>query len=111
MTPLSAKDHRAIARRVSARLALLALVLGLSLTACGQELGDSFEDAAIVARVKTALLNDLEVGRRGIEVSSSRGYVRLSGRVRSDAEAAKAVMIARSVQGVLDVTSLLQVVP
>lgn len=78
---------------------------------CGAPIGDSFDDAAIIARVKTALLNDLEIGRWGVEVSSSRGFVRLTGRVALESEAAKAVQIARSVEGVLDVTSFIQIVP
>jgi osmotically-inducible protein OsmY len=104
--------HDAVARRCRPPIVVvLLLATGLSVVGCGPSVGDSFEDASIVARVKTALLNDLEVGRRGIAVEASRGYVRLSGRVRSAAEIVKAVQIARGVPGVLDVTSLLQVAP
>ncbi len=100
-TPPSTSSRRHPNRSLGALL----LAAALALAACSSTLGNAFDDGSIVARVKTALLNDLQVGRRGIEVTSSRGYVRLSGRVQSEDEVAQAVLIAASVSGVLDVTS------
>lgn len=95
------------------RRVLAACVVGfaIALSACGPDLGDRFDDAAIVARVKTALLNDLEIGRWGIEVSSNRGFVQLSGEVPTALDVERAVRIVQGVTGVLSVTSLIQIRP
>ena len=65
----------------------------------------------LVARVKTALLNDAIVGTRRIDVQASQGDIRLTGRVASTAERDRAVAIARSVSGVRTVTSDLVIQP
>ncbi len=98
-------------RQPSRSLRTVVVAVAIVLASCGPSIGDSFDDATIVARVKTALLNDLQVGRWGIEATSSRGFVRLSGRVATDGDAARAVQIARNVDGVLDVTSMIQIIP
>ena len=59
--------------------------------------------------VKTALVNDPDLGTRAIEVRVVLGVARLSGRVLTQAEADRAVGIARSVAGVVDVRSTLQI--
>lgn len=69
----------------------------------------AIHDAQIAARVKTALINDSEVGAAPIEVSVVRGVARLSGTVPTPALAQRAAALARSVQGVLDVQASLQV--
>jgi len=90
----------------------LGVLLALSTSACGgPDLGDRFDDAAIVTRIKTALLNDLEVGRWGIDVVSNRGFVQLIGRVPTARDVERAVQLARGVDGVLTVTSHIQIVP
>ena len=66
-------------------------------------------DAQTAARVKTALINDPDLGTRTIEVRVVLGVVELSGRVPTQAEADRAVGIARSVAGVFDVRSTLQI--
>jgi hypothetical protein len=66
-------------------------------------------DAQTAARVKTALVNDPDLGTRVIEVRVVLGVARLSGRVLTRAEADRAVGIARSVAGVVDVQSTLQI--
>jgi len=89
---------------------LLALVLLLPLlAACGKTVGETIDDATITTRVKTALLNDPDVGGLRIDVDTSRGLVTLSGIVRSQAEEARAVALARKTPGVVDVKSTLQV--
>ena len=60
-------------------------------------------DAEMVARVKTALINDRDLGIRTIEVRVVRGVVNLSGGVQTQAEADRAVALVRSVPGVTDV--------
>jgi hypothetical protein len=65
--------------------------------------------AQTAARVKTALVNDREIGEFAIEVRVARGVVSLSGRVRSRAQAERAVDLARAVPGVSRVQPNLQV--
>jgi hyperosmotically inducible protein len=67
------------------------------------------DDATITARVKTVLLNDRQVVATKIEVSTAAGIVTLSGSVKSKAEEARAIEVARTVTGVRDVKSTLVV--
>jgi hyperosmotically inducible periplasmic protein len=96
-------------------LAAILLVLGFLVPAlaagCGKSVGETIDDATITTRVKTALLNDPEVGGLRIDVDTFKGVVTLSGRVKSQGEADKAMRIARGVGGVTDVKSTLQVEP
>jgi hypothetical protein len=66
-------------------------------------------DAQAAARVKTVLVNDPGLGGQTIEVRVVRGVALLSGRVRTQAEADKAAALARSVEGVVDVRTDLQI--
>ena len=67
------------------------------------------DDATISARVKTVLLNDPQVAATKIEVSTAGGVVTLSGSVKSKADEARAIQVARTVTGVRDVKSTLVV--
>jgi len=90
-------------------LLLLAVFLAPLVAACGKTVGETIDDATITTRVKTALLNDPDVGGLRIDVDTTRGLVTLSGTVRSQAEEAKAIALARKTPGVVDVKSTLQV--
>ena len=92
-------------------LLLVALLAPLMLTACGKTVGETIDDATVTTRVKTALLNDPDVGGLRIDVDTFKGVVTLSGRVKSKDEEAKAVALARKVGGVTEVKSTLQVQP
>jgi hyperosmotically inducible protein len=92
-------------------LLLVALIAPLLLTACGKTVGETIDDATITTRVKTALLNDPDVGGLRIDVDTFKGLVTLSGSVRTAAERDKAVAIARRINGVTDVKSTLQIQP
>ncbi len=92
-----------------ALLVAVSLLVPMLLAACGKTIGDTLTDATITTRVKTALLNDPDVGVMRIDVNTTAGVVTLSGDVRSKAEADRAVQLARSVQGVKDVKSELKV--
>ncbi len=96
-------------RRRVALVLVAALLLPLVLSACGKTVGETMDDATITTRVKTALLNDPDIGALRIDVSTTAGIVTLSGAVKSPAEADKAVQIAHTVQGVKDVKSALQI--
>ena len=96
-------------------LAAVLLVLGFLVpvlaAGCGKSVGETIDDATITTRVKTALLNDPEVGGLRIDVDTFKGVVTLSGRVKSQPEADKAMRIARGVGGVSEVKSTLQIEP
>ncbi len=92
-------------------LLALTLIAPLLLSACGKTVGETIDDATVTTRVKTALLNDPDVGGLRIDVDTFKGVVTLSGAVKSQAEADKAVAITRRINGVSDVKSTLQVQP
>lgn len=98
-------------KRLSATFFALILVAPLMLGACGKTVGETIDDATITTRVKTAFINDPVVGGLRIDVDTFKGVVTLSGRVKNKEEEAKAVQIARTIDGVRDVRSTLQVEP
>lgn len=101
-------------RRVLMSFMLAASMLAPVATAtiaCGKTVGETIDDATITTRVKTALLNDPDVGGLRIDVDTTMGVVTLNGVVKSQAEEAKAIAVARKVGGVKDVKSTLQVNP
>ena len=69
----------------------------------------AMDDTTITARVKTVLLNDPQVAATKIEVSTAGGIVTLSGSVKSKADEARAIQVTRTVTGVRDVKSTLQI--
>jgi len=71
----------------------------------------AIDDAVLSTQVKTAFINDLVIGEARIDVETSNGVVTLSGRVKSKDEETKAVELARTVKGVTDVKSTLQIQP
>src|SRR5215207_5255692 len=85
---------------------IVLFVLPLTFAACGKTVGETIDDATITAKVKTALLNDPQVGGLKIDVDTTKGVVTMSGIVKSRGEEQRAVTIAR---GVHDVKSTLQV--
>ena len=92
-------------------LLVLTLMGPLMLAACGKTVGETIDDATITTRVKTALLNDPQVGGLRIDVDTFKGVVTLSGRVKTKEEEVKAIALARKISGVSDVKSTLQVQP
>jgi osmotically-inducible protein OsmY len=58
------------------------------------------DDAVITSKVKAAVLEEPSLKSAEINVETSKGRVQLSGFVRSRADIAKAVEVAKSVQGV-----------
>jgi osmotically-inducible protein OsmY len=102
--------HSAISTRLSVLCLTGALLIGAS-AGCGKSVGQAIDDTTITTRVKTALLNDPDVGGTRIDVDTFKGVVTLSGGVKSRAEETKAVQLAQRTPGVTDVKSTLQVVP
>ena len=85
------------------------IVVALTFAACSKTIDETIDDATITAAVKTALLNDPEVGAMKIDVDTASGVVTLSGSVKSQLDAEKATALARRAPGVKDVKSALQV--
>ena len=89
---------------------LLVVTLVLGTAGCAST-GGFFGDAAITTRVKTAIYNEPALKVMNISVSTEENVVYLSGTVKSRAERAKAIQVARQVEGVKAVKSELAVKP
>lgn len=97
-------------REVAAVILTVSLIAPL-FSACGGKMvrRDAIDDLTITASVKTALLNEPTITAPRIDVDTKQGVVTLSGRVASKQEELKAIQLARSVGGVVDVKSTLQI--
>lgn len=88
---------------------LAAAALGLSACATDSDssrrgAGEFTSDAALTAKVKTAIATDVGAGTAAnINVNSYKGDVQLSGFVGSQDEVSRAVQAANSVEGVRNV--------
>ena len=69
----------------------------------------TIDDATVQTRVKTAILNDPQVGGDQIDVQSENGVVTLSGVIKAPEHEARAAELARKVGGVKDVKTTLKV--
>ncbi len=69
----------------------------------------TIDDATVQTRVKTAILNDPQIGGDQIDVSSQNGVVTLTGVVKAPEHEAHAAEVARKVGGVKDVKTSLKV--
>jgi osmotically-inducible protein OsmY len=92
-------------KRLSAFLvaALMVSALGCASQSEPQSPGAYMDDSWITTKVKTAILDEPSLKVMQINVETYKGVVQLSGFVDSAASQAKAVEIARSVQGVTSV--------
>jgi hyperosmotically inducible protein len=87
------------------------IVIALTFPACSKTIDQTSDDATITAAVKTALLNDPQVGGMKIDVDTANAVVTLSGIVKSQPDAEHAMALARRAPGVMDVKSTLRVNP
>jgi hyperosmotically inducible protein len=71
--------------------------------------GDAIADSVITSKVKAELVAEPALKSLEVHVETSQGVVNLSGFVPSQAEADKAVTVARNVKGVNDVQNALRV--
>ena len=99
---------------VTVVLFVLLVISPIASTACRPAAGartvsSTIDDATITARVKTAFINDPVVGPARIDVDTFQGVVTLSGRVKTKDEETKAIALARTIRGVTDVKSTLQI--
>ena len=98
---------------LGAALAAAALIAaaGCAPTQTRQSAGEVVDDAAVTARVKSALINQPGVKSTAINVETFRGTVSLSGFVDSEDMARKAVDAAEKVRGVRSVKNDMRVKP
>ena len=90
------------------------LSIAVLLTACAsspneRSAGEVFDDTAVLAKAKAALVNDPDIKGSSIDVDVNRGVVRLTGVVRSEAERKKAVDTVYGIKGVQKVLTDLTV--
>jgi hyperosmotically inducible protein len=96
----------------SAKILGLALCLGAlplvtMMTGCAgdryhQSTGEAIDDKGISMRVKSALSNDAQYKYDGVEVTTFKGTVQLSGFVDTSAQKSRAADLAKGVEGVKD---------
>jgi hyperosmotically inducible periplasmic protein len=67
-----------------------------------QSTGEAIDDKGISSRVKSALSNDAEYKYEGVEVTTFKGTVQLSGFVDTSAQKSRAGDLAKGVEGVKD---------
>jgi len=104
-------------RRGRVGLVAAMAALGLALAGCNQHTeastavsaGTQLDDAVITAKVKTAIATDGEAKGVATSVETRKGNVMLSGFVDSQAQADRAVQLAKAVEGVTGVDSKLMV--
>lgn len=89
------------------------LITVLFLAACAatstdESTGEYIDDAAITAKVKTALLQDPEVSGLAINVETFKGTVQLSGFANTERERQRAGTLTRSVAGVQSIQNDIQ---
>ena len=94
-----------------AAAALLALATACAPTETRRAPGETVDDAAITARVKTALIKAPGINATAINVNTYRGEVQLSGFVDNADTISRAVEIARAQPGVRGVTNSLTTAP
>ncbi|MBN9425013.1 MAG: BON domain-containing protein [Burkholderiales bacterium] len=82
---------------------------GTNSTQPSRSAGQVVSDASITAKVKASLIGDETTKARQINVDTSRGVVKLTGAVDSQAAVDRAVQIARSTEGVHSVQNQLTV--
>jgi osmotically-inducible protein OsmY len=75
----------------------------------GSEASAFLSDAALTTKIKSKMSLDDHVEARNVHVSTASGVVTLTGTVRSRAERARAVELARDTTGVKSVIDHLQV--
>jgi hyperosmotically inducible protein len=82
---------------------------GCSSTPTEQSTGQAIDDGVVTAKVKAALVQDPVTKAHEINVETFKGTVQLSGFVESDEARARAVELAKDVDGVKQVKDALEV--
>lgn len=93
-------------RRLTATLVFVGIAAAVS-SGCAARSRTAVENAQTAVRVKTAIVNDVELGTLPIDVEASGGVVTLEGIVRTPEQIDRAVEVARGVEGVVRVQTAL----
>lgn len=81
----------------------LVTVIGCASSQTQEGTGEYIDDSVITSKVKAAIFNEPNLKSAEINVETFKGIVQLSGFVRSEAAASKAMELARAVKGVKSV--------
>lgn len=82
---------------------LITTVIGCAGSATQESTGEYIDDTWITTKVKASLVDDPDVKAREVNVETFKGVVQLSGFVESQEAMDQAVIIARSIEGVVSV--------
>lgn len=97
-------------RLVGHAMAIIALSCGLAACAVRTTTNpQSIEDALTAARVRTALVNDPELGPRAIDVRVTAGVAHVNGGAFTEEEVARLQQILRAVAGVTAVEAAVEI--
>lgn len=89
--------------------AMLAVAAGCAGTESQKSTGEYIDDAAITAKVKTALIRDDSLNANSINVETFKGTVQLSGFVEDREDIGAAEDVASGIDGVVNVRNDLRV--
>ncbi len=81
----------------------LALVAGCASTSKQESTGEYIDDTTLTSKVKAKFVDDKAVSAMNINVETFKGTVQLSGFANNQAEADRAVQLARATEGVKSV--------
>src|SRR5262245_41680962 len=101
--------HKQTATWLLAALMASATVVGCSSTPTQQSAGQAVDDGVVTAKVKAALVADPVTKAHQINVETFKGTVQLSGFVETDEARARALQLARDVEGVRKVKDAMEV--
>jgi len=99
----------------------LAGVMTISMVACSKPVDDTgaaapsitvgteIDDSVVTTRVKTALLDNIDIKGFDIQVETRKGEVMLSGFVSNQAQIDQAVTVAKGIEGVKSINNKLSV--
>jgi len=99
----------------------LAGVMTISIVACSKpvdstvaatptiSVGTEIDDSVVTTRVKTALLDNIDIKGFDIQVETRKGEVMLSGFVSNQAQIDQAVAVAKAIEGVKSISNKLSI--
>lgn len=79
---------------------VMLITLGCASTSTQESTGEYVDDSVITAKVKSAIFNEPTLSSAEINVETFRGVVQLSGFVSTQSDINRAIVVARSVDGV-----------
>lgn len=90
-------------------VAIIALSCGLAACAVRTTNPQSIEDALTAARVRTALVNDPQLGPRAIDIRVTAGVAHVNGGAFTEEEVARLQQLLRAVDGVTGVEATVEI--